>query len=393
MGCFRFLGKVIGLVLLAVFVIMLPVTLWMFNFQRVAFNPAVYQRVLDNPRVYSEVLPTLLPVMVKDVENEPGAPPEAQRIAEMLAGLDEEGWRRITDLLAPIPWMQKQIQNNIDAAFYWLENPQIVPDVGLDMTNIKGRVQSEEGREVVQIIVNSWPPCDVEQQAQMQRSLDAGPESDIPLPFCKPEGRLLAPLTEDISDLVVFITDEFPDKVPEGKQPGDPLTSAEQTQYLNWKFMIRVVRRVAFLIFLIPAIVLVLIEVFAVRSFKSLWLWYGWSFFLGGLASLLPLFALPVLLWQTFVVLGPEAGVSGLRVILSFANVFSRSFGRPVLIQAVAIIGAGLFLLVLGAIARSPEDKFEIAMPSARPAHSSVEIPPGSDEDTAISDRTRPVQK
>ena len=87
MGCLRFLGKVLAFLLLIVFIIVFPITVWTFNIQQAMLERSTYQQLIEKRVLYTRVLPALLPELIHDVKNHPDVPPEAEYASQLFANL------------------------------------------------------------------------------------------------------------------------------------------------------------------------------------------------------------------------------------------------------------------------------------------------------------------
>lgn len=353
MGIMRFFGKLIAFLLVLLLIILLPVTLWLYNLQRVALDAETYTRLISNRSLYTEVIPGTLMGVVQSVEDDPNASVAERAMAGYLANLSSDDWKTILETLAPASWLQSEFDRNIQAIFDWLDGPSIAPHIGIDITPFKVHLTGSEGEQVVRTIINSWPECSEEEAVDTLAILDGeAVDDDAIVAPCRLEGSDNVRLTQDVTDVVVTAADALPDTLPRQLVFTDP-TLQEEADILNAKLFLGITRRVAHLIFLIPLILLVGVELFAVRSFKSLFSWYGWPLVMGGLLSFLPLLAFPIV----WVALFAAESVGGFRFFVTLMSIFTSSYGRPVLIQGGIITVLGLVFLIIANVIRSPEER------------------------------------
>lgn len=350
MGCLRFLCKIIAFLLLVLFLAVLPLTVWSFNIQRALFDYGTHQRLLETRSLYTRVLPGFLPELVQGVEKRPGTPSEVQHASQLFAHLAEDDWEQVTKLLMPGFWVQSQLMYNVDAFFKWVDGTHVRPEFSVDLNEFKGRLGGEQGKEVIQLVIGSWPLCSEKEVEEMRSAFDTGVGEGDQVPFCHPEDQELRDLlTEQLETSIASVADELPDTLPTEEERSQLLTSQERDQLLAIKFTIRVVRRVSYLIFVFPVAFLLLIEILAVRSFKGLFRWYGWALFLGGLICLtLPLDVFFLTAWQTL------SNASRTEVLLASAVALNQVIGQSILIQTGGITVAGLIFLALASILNEP---------------------------------------
>jgi hypothetical protein len=344
----RFIGKVIGLLLLLVFLVVLPATVWTFNIEQALFERSTYQQILQSRTLYNGVLPTLVPRLIRGAEATPTAPEDARYAAQVFADLDEQEWQQIIRLLMPPPWVQRQLQNNLNALFDWVDGPRTRPNLQLDLMELKNRMRGDEGQQVVGVVIENWPACTGPQQEQMQEALSGDSGIVGTLPSCRPsEESLRGRLTDELNAAVIDTVSQMPDSVPLYAALRRAPTLEERLSWLFAKLAVRVVRRVAYLVFLIPLVILLLIEIATIRSFKGLFRWYGWAAFVGGLLCL----SLPIDLY--LLSLGQPAAR---RQALLLAAELVVQISQWIMLHGAIITVAGLAMLVIARLIASPID-------------------------------------
>jgi hypothetical protein len=344
----RFIGKVVGLVLLLAFLVVLPATVWSFNIEQALFERSTYEQILQSRTLYNGVLPTLLPRLIQGAETAPDAPEDARYAAQVFANLDEQEWQQVIRLLMPPPWVQRQLQTNLNAVFDWVDGPEIRPNLQLDLTELKRRMAGDEGQQVVGVVIESWPACTDAQQQQMEEAL--GEESGVEgeLPSCRPSGEpLRGRLADELNAAVARTASQMSGSVPLYPALRRAPTMRERLSWLFLKLAVRVVRRVAYLVFLAPLVLLLLIEIATIRSFKSLFRWYGWAGFIGGLLCL----SLPIDLYLLSI--GQPAAR---RQALLLAAELVTQINQWVMLHGAIIAVAGLALLVIARLIVPPID-------------------------------------
>jgi hypothetical protein len=345
----RFIGKVIGLVLLLVFLVVLPATVWAFNIEQALFERSTYEQILQSRTLYSGVLPTLLPRLIQGgAEDALATPEDARYAAQVFANLDEQEWQQIIRLLMPPPWVQRQLQTNLNAMFAWVDGPEVRPMLQLDLSELKDRMAGEEGQQVVSLVIESWPACNDAQQQQMEEALSADSGIQGTLPSCQPAGQpLRGRLTDELNDAVASTASQMSGSVPLYPALRRAPTMRERLGWLFLKLAVRVVRRVAYLVFLAPLVILLLIEIATIRSFKSLFRWYGWAAFVGGLLCL----SLPLDLY--LLSLGQPAAR---RQALLLAAELVTQISQWIVLHGAIITVAGLVMLVIARLIVPPID-------------------------------------
>lgn len=353
-GCFKFFGNVIAFFFFVIFLIILPAMVWTFNIQHAIFEPETYEQILGKRAFYNRVLPSMVAGMT-EVGEDPEHPLPAHEVdlplsPQVFENLTTDDWETLTELLLPAPWIKGELERNVDALFDWFDGPDIKPDIRFDLGEVKQRFGGEEGQESLELVVASWPACSESESQLVEDYLDdkIGVED---FPACQPKGDLMNRLMDDLSGSMVTTAKEWPDFAPDRQAEDSPFATAERDQWLGLKFVLRVARRVSYLLFLFPLVLLLLIEIFAVRSFKSLFKWYGWALLLGGLATLFPLLdMLP---------LAALRGMTNARqaeLIFGAAIAVNQTFGQPILYQGAALVIIGLVFLAVASQLFEPGD-------------------------------------
>jgi hypothetical protein len=154
-------------------------------------------------------------------------------------------------------------------------------------------------------------------------------------------------LTAELNAAVASTASQMPNSVPLYTTLRRAPTMRERLSWLFFKLAVRVVRRVAYLIFLAPLAVLLLIEIATIRSFKSLFRWYGWAAFIGGLLCL----SLPLDLY--LLSLGQPAAR---RQAMLLAAELVTHISQWIMLHGAIIAVAGLLMLVIARLLVPPVD-------------------------------------
>jgi len=348
MRLIRAFGHYIAAIFLVLFVVVLPLTIWAYNLQEAVFNRSLQQQIVQSDNLYTSALPTLFTEVVFDV-NEDELSQEGQYIKAAVEDFTQDEWQQTFLLLTPIDWLKEQITTNLDATIAWLDSSDIRPPVALDLTLVKDRLTSDEGQQFVQLVIESQPECDASQQEALAQALG---DPSAELPQCSPQGDTRTTLTEDLNEAVVVTANDLPDNVPTQEELEQPISERQRTEFLNTKLSVRVVRRVPFLIFLLPLWIMLLIHLITVRTFKGFFGWTGWALLIGGILTVLTSFDVtPILL--------VSRGGSDPQTVESFIflTTIISQITRPILIQGGIVLGVGLLCALLSSTLKPAVDK------------------------------------
>ncbi len=348
MGAFGCLKRSAGVLLVAAFVAVMPLTIWFATFNMVVLDRNTYLNALSGEGVYTVLIPHLLPDLVKESGHEPAGDADVT-VADLFGNLTAEDWEAITQLLIPPDWLRGQFEGNINALFDWLEGDQPLPDLTIDTASLRERLTGPEGREAANRLITSWEPCTPEQVTALERFLDGQGAFVV----CEPPGRMLAPVSAAAAEpaletVASALPESFTLRQYVAGQPDAGKFLHEMNQF---KYGMNVFRRLAPLWYLIPAAILSLVVIVVVRNAQSCLTWMGAALIAGGLATL----AWPVFLLLSGLRVDPlrdpanaalsQAGPMVVGAVQGLVNSLIGSYTLPMLAQAAlaALLGlAGL---------------------------------------------------
>jgi len=184
--------------------------------------------------------------------------------------MSAEQWSTLIRGLLPEPQLQAMTEDSINQLFAYLngetENPQI------SMLPLKRSLNGPAGVEAVMNIVQSLPPCTVEQVAKLLTS--SGQE------LCNPPHEVLDLVRPFIRTQLQITAAAIPDEMPLviGNGQNEPNSSTRA---------LRAIRLIMRLSPLLPLGLLLLITALVVRSLRDWLAWWGWPFVLTGLPGML----------------------------------------------------------------------------------------------------------
>jgi hypothetical protein len=365
-ACARLLAGIFAIL----FIITLLLSLFLFNAQRHFGNPELYKRILIEERVYDS-LPRLLSVQIaegmtynpceedpSDCENdegeisedEDGGPPD------YFKNLDAAQWESLLREILSAEWLQTQTESVIDQFSEFLESDDTTPSISISLIELKSQLMGRNGAETVLKLLEAQPTCNDEQLRELKQAF-ASEESYMDLLSCRPSQEILDEYMLSIEENLDEVVGEFPDEavIGENFMDGDPgESSASDDGDMQIGQTIRRIRSYLRLSLVVPGVLLLLIGVFGVRSFRDLLRWWGIPLLITGLVALvisvlsMPLFnwflrtyvegQIPGYLSQEFVDFGFEVGRSTIR-----------SYVKAVTLQAGGIALVGLAATTISA--------------------------------------------
>lgn len=324
-------ARVLAGLLAVFFVLACPASLFAFNMERVALNPATYKDALVSMGFYDQ-LPSLLAAAFSDAIAKDPADNQA------LAGLSREDIQGIIASLLTRDWSQQQTESVIDQLFAWLNADGTDLHVVVSMTNVKQQMAGPAGKQVVLTIIGSWSPCT---DAQLLAATAAVVQGEIArMPACRPPDDLMPSVLPMLSEAATQGAATIPDSIDLASPNGEPTHIDSATDPRPTFHILQWVARLSPLV----ALLLILgVAVLAVRGWKGMALWLGIPLVAAAIGGgLVAVAMLPLRDVFTRNLFGPTSTVPA-----TFQDVFVRMFGA--VFETVGWWIAGESLLIGGA--------------------------------------------
>ncbi len=194
--------------------------------------------------------------------------------------LTSSDWQAILTILLPPEMLKTMSESTLDQVFAYLNGK--VDSVSVPLLIFKDRLLGPAGKDLFIQLLNSLQPCNDQDLSQLILGMSNGGTV-----LCKPPEDMIPIVTALVPDLLNSIIPMIPDQAfiikapaPGAPSPGSGPFGADPVSAL------RTVRLVMRLSFLIPLVFLLLITLFAVRSYKSWMRWWGIPFFITGIIGL-----------------------------------------------------------------------------------------------------------
>jgi len=323
--------KILGALCVILFVLASSLSLLLINGERKLFDAQSYLDALDAENFYDQ-----LPGLVADTVTSS----EVASVSSILGSFSAADAKKIVNALVPPDLIRSTTENTIVSFFDFLNGKS--PQAVVPMTEIKAYVGGPQGLSAVQNFINSLPECTTEQMLDMAFSSFFGDEGILYL--CSPPADLGDFLLRD------FLQTGLQDAASAIPQQIVMLDSQNPAQ-AKWVSRVRAARLLMLASPILAFGFLILIVVFAVRSFREWFGWWGASFFLAGVfglivaalvnplfsyifqKSLLPRFPFPL----------PASVTVTLRDV--FGSILSK-VAAPIAIESILIGLLGIVLLL-----------------------------------------------
>jgi hypothetical protein len=322
-------------------------------------SPDLYKQALEDVRVYQKLPETIAEQLATNLTHADG---EANSKVYLLL-LDETEWESILINLINPDWMQSQTENVIDQIFTILLNSPdpINTPIKVSLLDVKSRLGGQEGSQAFNQILDAQIPCSIDQLMGLLQ-LGLGMETSIETLLCRPPDYILSELNPVVESFLTAATAQVPDYItfylPLSTlgSPTPGLTSDINQEVIPEA--IKNLRRINTLVSwspLLPLALIILVTIFAVRTFKDLLQWWGGMLLTAGLISLiLSLVLFPIANWgfSTFIPseISSDVGLTTMFVQMGLGDL-SRYLAKELVLSVVipagvlAIIG---FVLLLG---------------------------------------------
>ena len=339
----RTLGQFLAAICMVLFIITTVAALLLLNVEAKAFSSATYKQAFEEQRLY-ERMPSVLATALTT-----GMGPTISAVP-FLQSLTIEDWQATISVLLP-PEELKAVSNNaLDSTFEYLNGR--TNSAAISLVPVKTQLAGPSGMNVVLQILSLQPACTAEQLTQMALGLLGGQ-----IALCNPPPEAIGLMTPFLQSQLQTMTTIIPNEVTfiPGTLSGTPNDPR-----------LRLNRIRTFIKFspLLPALFLFGITIFTVRSLVD-WLgWWGWSFTIAGVSTvLIGLIGAPLVGWllQLFIqnqatALIPPAFLSS---IAETTSAVARQMLVPVMIQGalLGVLGLGMAILAMF-LPRRPVDPY-----------------------------------
>jgi hypothetical protein len=349
---FNFIIRLLAVLLCLAFLVTIVVVLLLVNAESMLLSPAVYQNALVRERIY-ERLPSLAAEQIylsihragEGVTWEGGgnplqyAGPEAQscsldtlgepafrdilggsraptqpEIAAMTAcgvGPSQSGgppeffrvltidqWGYILRTLLPADWLQGQAESALRQAFKILDTPGAPLSITIDMREFKTRLTGPAGTDALLQVIQALPPCPPDYAPDT-----AKPETMLE---CRPSDEVMAVIKPQIPPALAEVAKDIPDQLDllEPVRSAGVLSLEQYGLPIGPRQLLQIGRWIVRLSPIVCIVILVLVTLLVVRSWRGFLRWWG----------------LPILAAGAGVVLTAVAIWLGLDVLISLGR-------------------------------------------------------------------------
>jgi hypothetical protein len=345
-GCLAAGGRFLAGLLALLFVLTVPLSVVAFDLGQIAFSPermgALLGQSLEQAGGFRRLA---MEAITGGVDSEAGSSDGgALSLKGALSFLTLQERDYLAERLLPADWVREQLQAGLDDIYAWVDNDLARPNVDVDLRPVKETLRQGGADELIEVVVDSWPPCSLEQVDVMAAQIFGLAEG---FPFCEPPEPFRTGLVGMAGEAIKLSLYALPDQLSLSEERADEKANPE---ILRFKVDLRLARALARWSWLLLPALLGLIMALAIRRWRGLAWWWGFPLILGGLLTLVA--AAGVRLGAREVVggmvLGPGLPPILAEVLHNVAESWVTSALRAVGIHAAIILFLGAGLLTLG---------------------------------------------
>lgn len=352
------------------FIITALISLLLINAEHHFVDPELYKRVLIEERVYDS-LPRLLSTQMSEgltyspCDEDPGAcEGEGEDASEDDEGgppdyfknMEAEQWELLLGEILSANWLQAQTESVIDQFFVFLESDDPTPSITISLADIKSRLTGRNGVETVLKVIEAQPTCTQDQLREIINSFESD-DSSTELLSCRPPQEILDEYLSSMVETLNEVIESLPDEVVLGENFMDSDLDKEVETDEDDMQVGKTARRIRTFLRLspiAPVVLLFLVAILGVRSFRDLLRWWGIPFLLTGLITLVfSLLSMPIFNWfiETYVEVQIPGYFSSEFVGLGFdiGRSVIKSLVKAITIQAGVLSLGGILMIVASA--------------------------------------------
>jgi hypothetical protein len=330
----RTLGQFLAALCAILFVISTVLVLVIFNIERKAFSSATYKQAFEDQRLY-ERMPAILATTLTTYLVESGI------TMPFLQVLTVEDWQTNIAVLLPPEELKAMANNALDATFDYLNGRS--SSAVISLLPVKTQLAGEPGLQLVLQILRRQPACTAEQLTQMALGFFGGQ-----IALCNPPEQALGLMMPFVQSQLQTITTLFPNELTlipgtASGTPDDP------------RLKLNAARSAVTLTLFLPGLLLFAIAVFAVRSLRDLFMWWGGPLVTAGIISVLVALLGAPLIGGILQVLIQNQGSFFIPPVLAAAlgetaTAVVRQMLSPVVIEGLIIAAIGVGMLIIAII-------------------------------------------
>ncbi len=363
----RCLGRIIGIILILVIMVIAPCAIWTFAFWNVGTDAEAYTDSLDD-QAYEQMVLLVVPgiaELIRETETG-GRSQEAGVLADVITNMESDEWEAIaSDLLDP-EWLRETINANLDniSAFGRFETDELIIHVDVEPIALALDENHQELITGIMQNIDNWDSCTNAQRTQLIEYIN-GQNSEFVAcnPGISSQSQVRDALSSSIDAILSRLQEvrdyEFDLRTEAAKDTDGGL--AEVDENLNdMRRGLFFIDRTIVVLLLIPIMLLSLIVVVAVRSAKEFFFWMGLPLIGAGLATTVPLFP-----WIYGMAYGHNSAPGFIKdpeveLGFHFQRWLFSAFAQPIGIAILSMLAVGFIFIVIAAALKGPREEQQV---------------------------------
>jgi len=371
--------KLVAVLAALVFVLTLPATILAFDIGQVLFSEDRIKPILvDQLAASDELRQTLVTNFLSGSGAGPTNPGQFD-LARAAKSLSPGQAMELTNLLLPEEWFREQIGGVVASLYAWIDGDQARPQLTIDLRPLKERLLNGGARQLMQLLIDSWPQCLPGQNSQLEQAMLSS--KPPPILYCKPPSSLHDIYTERTSIWLTNGARAMPETI---SLAGEGASASAGPDLTELKDRIHLIRDLARWAWMIPASLFGVIMALAIRSWPGLTRWWGIPLAVAGIFSLLPTPFAKAFEGRLLRELGPGEALPPFvkDALVSAAGGIRVAVLQALAAQAIILVLLGAGLVVVGwLLGRRGLDRRPVRVDSAGSG-----FPPGLVEQLPASD-------
>jgi len=316
----------------------LTLSLFAFNFERQLFNPGVYKQVLAGQNVCARLPSVISQQIIASTKSK-----DKSNLLDLVIGsVNPDTLQGIIQTVLPCQVLENVVYGGIDQIISQINSS--AGEQSFSLAQIKRSVEQNSAAAVDEFL-KSQPDCSAAQLLQLGANALLGQNDKSVSLLCNPPAALREAFAAPISAMVNSAVQGLPDQIP---------LPAELKGTLN---RLRIVRTAMSWSWLLPLLFLGLTTAFAVRSWRSLLLWWGIPLLVSGLVALvISLVAGPMVSGLMGVFILPNLPVNlvpeAIKLISDLFSSVALGLVKPIQIQSAMLSLIGVTMIVGERISR-----------------------------------------
>lgn len=355
----RFLARFLAVVLAAAFVVATVMMVFVRPLGTQMLAPQTYKDVLREKQV-AERLPEISAdtitkaIAAARTQAGPEADDGAVDFGAFLGGFSQADLQTLIGAVLPADYVRAQLDGSIDQFFNYVDSAAPRPMVALSLVDLKQRIAGGVLEDAYVKVLQGKPPCGVDTK-------------DLPSACCPSPDRL-PEVRRQFREVAGRAVKEMPDSVDLFATRQSEQSDAVYVMVGKLRERLRLFATVARWSWVLPALLLVGVAVFGVRSFRGLLLWWGIPCLLaGGFAVVCALPSAAMGDWFFAVAIKPylpaEVPVLAVQTVLGVVTAVAQVVFGAVLKVGMWLMLGGLAAVVLSCFCKSKPKAVAPALP------------------------------